>query len=132
MLAEDLRPPKRARNPPHNWVKQKGKKRKEKRKQNRISTPEKELCQRKGICIWGDHTTDKNISQDGGGALKLSLSLKISTAAGQRGEKQCESCTDHWYHCLGPETHGSGLGTETQATEVSSRERTKVGCVETA
>ena len=31
-----------------------------------------------------------------------------------------------------PETLGQGLGTETQAPEVSSRERTRVGCVETA
>ena len=32
MLAEDLRPPKRARNPPHHWVEQKGEK-KEKNKE---------------------------------------------------------------------------------------------------
>ena len=30
MLAEDLKSPKRARNPPHNWVEQKGRKEREK------------------------------------------------------------------------------------------------------
>ena len=29
MLTEDLKPPKRARNPPHNWAEQKGKKERE-------------------------------------------------------------------------------------------------------
>ena len=41
---------------------------------------------------------------------------------------------NHWYFCPWtpqPETLWWGLGTETQALEVSSRERTSVGCVET-
>ena len=40
MLAEDLRPPKRARNPPHDWVEQK---RKVKNNEERASTPERKL-----------------------------------------------------------------------------------------
>ena len=47
MLTEDLKPPKRARRPPHNWVEQKEKKReRDKRKkgnQDSISTTEREL-----------------------------------------------------------------------------------------
>ena len=35
MLAEDLKPPRRARNPPHNWVEQKGKREKKKRKKKK-------------------------------------------------------------------------------------------------
>ena len=46
MLAKGLKPPKSARNPPHNWVEQKEKKKREgagnKRNQDRTSTPERE------------------------------------------------------------------------------------------
>ena len=48
-LAEDLKPPKRARKPPHNWVEQKPKKgererqEEKKRHQDGTSTPEREL-----------------------------------------------------------------------------------------
>ena len=44
MLAEELKPPKRARNPQHNWVKQKKKKERE-RKSNQDGTgiPEREV-----------------------------------------------------------------------------------------
>ena len=42
-----LKSPKRARNPPHNWVEQKGKKEREKKRkkmnQDGTSTPEREL-----------------------------------------------------------------------------------------
>ena len=49
--------------------------------------------------------------------------------------KQKESHTDHWYHhpqTPQPEALRLALGTETQALEVSSRDRTRVGYVETA
>ena len=52
MWGEDLKPPKRARNPPHNWVEQKEKRerteekgreeRREKMNQDRTGTPERE------------------------------------------------------------------------------------------
>lgn len=49
MLAEDFKPPRRARHLPHNWVEQMGKKREsEKRHQDGISTPDRELRKRKG------------------------------------------------------------------------------------
>ena len=45
LLAEDLRPLKRARYPSHNWVEQKKKREREKKKRNqdRSSIPEKKL-----------------------------------------------------------------------------------------
>ena len=49
--------------------------------------------------------------------------------------KENQSLTDHQYHCPWtpqPETPGWGLGTETQALEFSSKEGTRVDCVETA
>ena len=52
-----------------------------------------------------------------------------------RRAKQKGRHTDHEYHhplTPQPETLGQGLGTETQASEVSSGKRTRVGCVETA
>ena len=65
----------------------------------------------------------------------LKASEKIS-AAGLRREKQRVSLTNHWYHCLAcvpqPESFGESLDAETQALEVSSRERSGTGCVETA
>ena len=60
--------------------------------------------------------------------------MEKSAAAHLRREKQREKHTDHWYYHLAQVSLrylGRGLGTETQATEVSSRERTKVGYVET-
>lgn len=58
-----------------------------------------------------------------------------SAATGMKRAKPSESHTDHWYHCPWtpqPETLRWGLDAETQALEISSRERTRVGCVETA
>ena len=58
---------------------------------------------------------------------------KKSTAAGLRRAKQNESCTDHLHHHpRQPEMLRWGLGTETEALEVSSGKKTRVGCVETA
>ena len=58
-----------------------------------------------------------------------------SVAAGLKGAKQSERPTDHQYHHPRkphPEMLRQGLGAKTQAPEVSSRERTTVGCVERA
>ena len=66
------------------------------------------------------------------GNLKAS---EKSTAAGLKRAKQKESHTNHQYHCPWtpqPEMLRWRLDAETQATEVSSGERTRVGCVETA
>ena len=50
MLAEDLKPPKMARNPLHNWVEQRNREREREREKesDRTSTPERELLKRKG------------------------------------------------------------------------------------
>ena len=64
------------------------------------------------------------------GNLKAS---EKSSAARLRRAKQKESHRDHHYQhpwTTQPETLRRGLGAETQASEVSSKERTRVGCVE--
>ena len=65
-----LRLPERARNPAHNWVKQKKKKKERKKRKKGIrigpGTPEKELSKKKGIHTLGGHLTNGEISQDGG------------------------------------------------------------------
>ena len=61
--------------------------------------------------------------------------LEKSALDRMRRAKQRESHTDHRYHCSWkpqPEIFRQGLGTETWDPEVSSRERTRAGCVETA
>ena len=61
--------------------------------------------------------------------------MEKSAAAGLRRAKQSESLTDHMHHCpqkQQPEMLVWRLGTETQAPEISSWERTRVDCVETA
>ena len=96
-LAEGLKPPKTARNPPCNWVEKRNKsKRKEKKKRNQDRTPpERELCKRKGIHTLGGHLTDQLEYR---GNLKA---LEKSTAARLRRAKQKVLWTDHWYHHLG-------------------------------
>ena len=72
MLSEDFNPPESARDPPHNWVEQKGKKRERERErdknQDRTRTPEREreLLKRIGTHTLGRHRTDWEISQDRG------------------------------------------------------------------
>ena len=66
MLAEELKPPKGARNPLHNWIEQKKKRERQKCNQEGTSTPERELLKRKGIYTLGRHLTDGEFSQDGG------------------------------------------------------------------
>ena len=67
MMAEDIKAPKRARNPLHNSVEQKKKKRKrEKRNQDRTSIPERKLLKRKGTHSLRSHLTDREKSQEGG------------------------------------------------------------------
>ena len=62
MLTEDLKPPKKARNPPHNWVEQKGEKRvRDKRNQDGSSTPERELRKRKATHNLGSHLNTRDI-----------------------------------------------------------------------
>ena len=61
--------------------------------------------------------------------------LEKSAAAKLRRTKHKESHTDCWYHypqTPQPETLRQALSTDTQASEVSSRERTRAGCVERA
>ena len=65
MLVEDIKPTKRARNTPHNWVEQKEKREKEREEkekkgnQDGTSTPERELLKRKGTQTLGRHLTDR-------------------------------------------------------------------------
>ena len=95
MLAEELKPPKRSRNPQHNWIEQK-KKEGEKKNQHRTSIPEKELWRRKRTYTLGSHLTNREIKPKWR-ELKIS---KKSTAAGLRA-KQSESHTDHLHHHCG-------------------------------
>ena len=60
MLADNLTPPKRARNTSHNWVEEKEKR--EKRNQDGISSPEMEQIKRKGTLTLGSHLTSGEIS----------------------------------------------------------------------
>ena len=58
--------------------------------------------------------------------------MEKSTAAHLRRAKKRESSTNHRYYfpqTPRSETLGRGLGTETQALEVSSREEPMVSCV---
>ena len=68
-LAEELKPPNRARNPPYNWVEQKEKKRGRVREkswkkgnQDRTITPERELWKKKGTHTLASHLTDREIN----------------------------------------------------------------------
>ena len=61
MLAEDLKPPKQARNAPHNWVEQKEKNR-ERRNEDGTVTPERELLKKKGTHTLGSYLTNGEIS----------------------------------------------------------------------
>ena len=65
MLAEDLKPLKRARNSWNNWVEQKKKKEREKDSQDGTSIPERQQWRRKGTHILGSHLTDRKISWGG-------------------------------------------------------------------
>ena len=97
MLEEELKHPKRSRNPQHNWVEQKKRERekesgwdkysweravKEKRKPHPGKPPNQ----------WGDHLRWR----------KIKVTVK-SAATGLRRAKQSESCTDHLHHH--PEWH---------------------------
>ena len=122
-LARDIKTPKRARNPAHNWVKQKGKKERKrrgenKRNQDRTSTPERELWKWKETLTLEGHLTDGEMSQDTGNC-KL---LEKSSAAGLRQAKHRESNTNHSYNhtqTTQPEPLGVG-GDHTQALGFSS------------
>ena len=71
---------------------------------------------------WGDQLRQRD--------LKVG---EKSTEAGLRSAKQTESRTAAQQpQTPQPEIVGWGLGTETQAPEVGSGERTRIGCVETA
>ena len=77
MLAEDLKPPKRARNPPHNWVEQKEKKKRERKGIKMGPALLRGSCERGRR--WGDHLRWRD----------LKASEKRATA-GMRREKQRE------------------------------------------
>ena len=55
-----------------------------------------------------------------------------SEAVGLRRAKQRKRAADHRPRTSQPETFAGSLATETQALEVSSRDRTRVASVETA
>ena len=61
--------------------------------------------------------------------------MEKSSAAGLKWAEQSESHTDDPYHCPHipqPEMLGQELGTEIKAPEVSSKDRTRVGYLQTA
>ena len=127
MLAEDLKPPKRSRNPPHNWVEQKEEKKKKRERewnQDGTSTPERELWKRVETQALDSHLTNRKISWDGETA-------KPQRKHGSWTEKFKAERELHRPLVPPPRTLGRGLGTETQAPEISCRERTSVGYVRT-
>ena len=67
-LTENLKPPKRARKPQHNWVEYKEKE-KEKRNQDETNICEREWLRRKGTHNLASHLTYGKISQDGGTSM---------------------------------------------------------------
>ena len=74
-MEEDFKFQKGARDPSHNWIEQKKKKRQREKKEKKwnqdgTSTSERSCERGKGIHTLGDHLTDREISQDGGGSLK--------------------------------------------------------------
>ena len=97
MLAEDLKLPKRGRNPPHIWVEQKEKKIKWERKesdQDQHSCEGAEKEERnphhgKPPNWWGDHPRQRDIK-----------ATEKSAVAGLRRAKQRGSCKHHQYHHL--------------------------------
>ena len=134
MLAEDLKPLKMARNPPHYWVKQ-NEKEKERRK--------------KMESVWDQYSWEGAVRKERNHYLgrppnwqgdqprwrgNLEASEKNSAARLMRAQQR-DSSADRQYHRTWtpqPEILRWGLGTETQAPEVSSREKTMAGCVEAA
>ena len=98
MLAEEHRPPKRSRNPPHNWVEQRKESERERRKQTglalqRGAVKEKRNAQPGKPPYWqGDQPRRRD--------LKVA---KKRAEAGLKRAKQSESCTNHLLHH--PEHH---------------------------
>ena len=66
MLAEDLKPPKRGRNPPHNWGAEKGGgKRRGKREEEKKSGLRMELAFLKGSCtVWDQHSWEGAVKKE--------------------------------------------------------------------
>ena len=86
MLAEDLKPPKRARNPSHNWEKKK-------RNEDGTSIPEREPLKRKGTHALGSHrTADGEMGRDGGTSKSRRKAQQLD--GGQSREKTAKTiCT---------------------------------------
>ena len=67
---------------------------------------------------------------------RKTLKASEKSAAARLSRAKQKGCyTDHQHHCLRtpqPEILRQRLGAETQASEVSSRKRTRVGCGEAA
>ena len=110
MLAEDLKPPERARNPPYNWVEQMEGKKESGWESHSWEGPVKE-----------ERNTHLRKSPNWQGDRRRPRDLKVaekSAAAGLRKAKLSESHTDHLHHWpWTPQTKmlGRGLDTETQA-----------------
>ena len=98
--------------------------------QDGTRTSDRELWKKKGTHTLGSHLTDWDISQYGQ-TLKLPRKYRSWTDEGKEEWKPYRSSAPP-QQTLYPEIIIWGLGTETQVPEVSSGERTKVGCVETA
>ena len=126
-LMEDLKPPKRAKNFLYNWGEQNAKREREKRGQDRTSASERDLLKRKGTHTLGSHLIDRKISWDRG----TSKSQRKAQQLDWRGQSRVRAEQTSVPQPQTPQSEmlGWGLGSETEAPEVSSRERT---CVETA
>ena len=125
--AENLKPPKRAIKHPHNWVEQKKKEREW--NWNWTSTPERDLWKRKGTCTLGSHLIDREIRWNG---RTSNSQRKVPQLEEGKEEKEAHRPLVPPPGTPQPETLRRGLGTETQAPEVGSGERTRFGSVETA
>ena len=107
MLAEEIKPPKRSRKPPHNWVKQneKGEREQEKWNQDRTSIPERELWKKRNRHL-GKPPTQQ-------GDQQRWRNLKVteeSIAFGLRRAKQSESHKDHLHHHPRPHSLRCSVG----------------------
>ena len=105
----ELKPPQRARNPPHNWIEQKkkGEREGEKRHQDETSILETEPRKRKGTHSLGSYLANRDQPR-----WRDHKIAEKSAAAGLRRAKQNESHTDHLHHRLGHHSlrHLVGVG----------------------
>ena len=90
---------------------------------------EREQWKRKGICTLGSHLSDREIIQDRGTSKPQRKVQQLDW-----GRKSRERAKHHWYHFPGHHSlrHSEGGWALRLNLEISSEERIKVSCVDTA